>query len=77
MDFVISDPTIDHLDVRFGREVIFDASELTSSRLNTIPCQRTVEEIIPVAARRNSMGSLVIPRVLDNDTDGFHRSERL
>ena len=62
LDFMIHDPTMDHLDVRFGREVIFDIQE----------------EVLPQAARPRGLSDSMIPRVqVENDTDGFKRFERL
>ena len=76
--FLINDPTIDHLDVRFGREVIFDSFELNSNQFNVTPLQRTVEDVIPIAARRKGSGELVISCVTDDsEKDGFNRSERM
>ena len=75
ISFLINDPTFDHLDVRFGREVIFDSFELNSSQFNVTPSQRTVEDIIPAAARRKGLSVLVIPRVCERD--GVNHSERL
>lgn len=79
LDFLIHDPTIDHLDVRFGREVILDINELNSNTLNVEPRRCSVEEILPVAARRRGPNGLIIPRIVieQGDTDGFNRMERL
>ena len=75
LDFMIHDPTMDHLDVRFGREVIFDIQELQSREMIVEPRRRTVEE---VAARPRGLSDSMIPRVqVENDTDGFKRFERL
>ena len=52
---------MDHLEVRFGREVIFGASELASDRMIHEPKKMTVEELLPATARpRGLCGSLVI-----------------
>lgn len=78
LDFLIHDPTMDHLDVRFGREVIFDLNELTSRELLVELRRRTVEEVLPVAARPRGLSDSMIPRVAaDSDVDGFKRFERL
>ena len=78
LDFLIHDPTMDHLDVRFGREVIFDIQELQSKEMIVEPRRRTVEEMLPQAARPRGLSDSMIPRVeVDNDTDGFKRFERL
>ena len=42
---------MDHLEVRFGREVIFGASELASDRMIHEPKKMTVEELLPATAR--------------------------
>jgi hypothetical protein len=49
--YLLKDPRLDHLDVRFGREVIFDSVELNSSVLVITPREKSVEEFLPVAAR--------------------------
>lgn len=65
--------------MRFGREVIFDDDELKSKNLIVEPRIRTVDEILPVAARRRGMSDSMIPRlaVEQNEVDGCKRFERL
>lgn len=45
---------MDHLDVRFGREVIFSAEELASTSIIGKPHQLSVEDVLPAAARRGA-----------------------
>ena len=76
---MIRDPTFDHLDVRFGREVIFDMQELESKCFIVEPQRRTVEDVLPIAAKRKG-NNLMMSRTASaecNDTDGFTRFERL
>ena len=79
LDFLLRDPTFDHLDVRFGKEVIFDAVELESKCFIVEPQRRTVEDVLPIAARRRGFSDSMIPRLAAeyNDTDGVNRFERL
>ena len=71
---------MDHLEVRFGREVIFDWNELSSTTIIGKPQRLSVEALLPVAARPRGMSDSMLPRVAAdtaNDTDGFSRFERL
>ena len=70
LDYVIADPRMDHLDVRFGREVIFDREELEAREMIVEPHRRTVEEVLPetaVTAANNT----------DMEMDGFQNAERM
>ena len=79
LDFLISDPTIDHLDVRFGREVILDEEELKSNRIIVSPRQVTVEELLPVSVRRHSSENCTISRLIveRDERDGFNQTDKL
>lgn len=59
--------------------MIFDDDELKSKNFIVEPLRRTVDEILPVAARRRGMSDSMIPRlaVEQNDVDGCKRFERL
>lgn len=77
---MIRDPTFDHLDVRFGREIIFDKQELESKCFIVEPQRRTVEDVLPIAAKRKGSNDLMISHAVlaeCNDTDGCSRFERL
>lgn len=59
--------------------MIFDDDELKSKDFIVEPRRCTVDEILPVAARRRGMSDSMIPRlaVEQNDVDGCKRFERL
>lgn len=54
---------MDHLEVRFGREVIFAKEELESSRLIVKPQHVDMEQILPVSARPRGLSDSMLPRV--------------
>lgn len=60
---------MDHLDVRFGREVIFDREELEAREMLVEPHRRTVEEVLPETVMSTSHTEV--------ETDGFQNAERM
>lgn len=56
---------MDHLEVRFGREVIFDKDELHSNRLIVKPQPLEVEQILPVSARPRGLSDSALPRAAE------------
>ena len=79
LDFLVSDPTIDHLDVRFGREVILDEEELKSNKIIVTPRPVTVEELLPVSVRRHSSEDCALSRLFleVDERDGFNQTDKL
>ena len=77
--FLIKDPTMDHLEVRFGREVIFGASELASDRMIQEPKKMTVEELLPATARPRGLSDSMIIRVASENPETYtiNRFEKL
>lgn len=67
---MIADPRMDHLDVRFGREVIFDRTELENREMIVEPRRRTVEEVLPETA-------MAAANNIDLEMDGFQNAERM
>lgn len=67
---MIADPRMDHLDVRFGREVIFDREELEAREMLVEPHRRTVEEVLPETAMNAASNTEV-------EMDGFQNAERM
>ena len=75
LNYLIHDPTMDHMEVRFGREVIFNVDELNSSNLLLEPRKVSIEELLPMARPRGLSDSMVLHASLEKD--GFPRMERL
>ena len=56
--------------MRFGREVIFDRTELESREMIVEPRRRTVEEVLPETA-------MAAANNIDLEMDGFQNAERM